>query len=132
MGNRLPIRYPLIALMASLAAGCGMPSVSREEAVSFSRDVYPILQANCHACHLPPDGVGYRVTGLSMRTYADLMQGTRYGPVIVPGDSRHSILTMLVEGRADPSLRMPHNKAPLGQREIAVLNRWIGQGARDN
>jgi len=38
-----------------------------------------------------------------MATYGDLMRGSIYEPVIVPGDSRHSILNMLVEGRADSS-----------------------------
>jgi hypothetical protein len=67
-----------------------------------------------------------------MQSYADLMQGTRYGPVVIPGDSRHSILTMLVEGRADPTMRMPHNEAPLENTEIEMLQRWIEEGAQNN
>ena len=35
------------------------------------------------------------------------MKGTRYGAVIKPGDSFASTLIMLVEGRADPSIKMP-------------------------
>ena len=68
-----------------------------------------------------------------METYHALMQGTRYGPVIVPGESRHSILNMLVEGRADASLRMPHGQdEPLLDKEIEMLRLWVDQGARDN
>jgi hypothetical protein len=126
------IRFPIMLLAIVLAAGCRTSAVSKMEPVSFHRDVYPILQANCHQCHLPPDGEGYRMTGLNMQTYADLMRGTRYGPVVIPGDSRHSILTMLVEGRADPSMRMPHDKAPLGYQDIEILDRWIDQGAQNN
>ncbi|MGD2137610.1 MAG: hypothetical protein PVF08_05080 [Gammaproteobacteria bacterium] len=121
-----------LLLVSVLAAGCGAPPVSEGEPVSFSRDVYPILQSNCQNCHHPPDGEGYRRSGLNLRTYKDLMRGTRYGPVVVPGDSRHSILIMLVEGRADQSIRMPHGKAPLGTFEIEVLRQWIAQGARNN
>lgn len=124
------IRLPPLLLALSLA-GCGMMSAPDQPA-SFSRDVYPILQANCHACHLPPDGEGYRRSGLNMGTYAGLMRGTRYGPVVVPCDSRHSILSMLVEGRADPSMRMSYHKTPLGKREVDILARWIEQGALDN
>jgi hypothetical protein len=115
-----------------LATGCRMSPLSGQEPVSFSADVYPILQENCHQCHLPPDGEGYRKTGLNLQTYADLMQGTRYGPVVVAGDSRHSILAMLVEGRADSSMRMPHNRTPLESRQIEILDQWIDQGARNN
>jgi hypothetical protein len=61
------------------------------------------------------------------------MQGTYYGPVIVPGDSRHSILNMLVEGRANASMRMPHGRGePLTQQEIEVLRLWVEQGAQNN
>ena len=68
-----------------------------------------------------------------MESYEDLMQGTIYGPVVVPGDSRHSILSMLVEGRADSSMRMPHmREIPLSAHEIDVLRLWIDQGARNN
>jgi len=40
---------------------------------------------------------------------------------------------MLVEGRADASLRMPHQRAePLTAEEIGILRLWVDQGARDN
>jgi uncharacterized membrane protein len=101
--------------------------------VSYRRDVYPILKANCLSCHRPPDGEGYLQTQLSMASYRSLMQGTRYGPVILPGDSRKSIFNMLVEGRADASLRMPlHRKTALTAEEIETLKLWVDQGARDN
>jgi len=101
--------------------------------VSFQADVYPILENNCLSCHTPPQGEGYQKTHLNMQSYETLMQGTRYGPVILPGDSRHSILIMLVEGRVDASMRMPHGrKEPLTQHEIEVLRRWVEQGARNN
>jgi hypothetical protein len=68
-----------------------------------------------------------------MQSYETLMQGTLYGPVILPGDSHHSILIMLVEGRVDASMRMPYgHKEPLTQYEIGVLRRWVEQGARNN
>jgi len=112
----------------TLLAGC-----LATQPVSYHRDVYPILEANCLACHRPPDGKGYLKTHLSMESYRSLMQGTRYGPVIQPGDSRKSIFNMLVEERADASLRMPHKRdQPLTAREIETLRLWVDQGARDN
>jgi Planctomycete cytochrome C len=113
-----------IALLAACAA---------RQTISYQRDVYPLLETNCLACHQPPDGKGYLKTRLSMESYQSLMQGTLYGPVIVPGDSRKSIFNMLVEGRADASLRMPHRREePLTAQEIETLRLWVDQGARDN
>ena len=119
----------LISLLLSLiATGCRTPSQ-----VSFRHHVYPILEEACVDCHTPPGGEGYRKTGLNMENYTTLMSGTIYGPVIVPGDSKHSILNMLVEGRADVSMRMPHNDDKcLSDEQIRILRLWVEQGARDN
>jgi hypothetical protein len=103
------------------------------QTISYHKDVYPILETNCLECHKPPDGEGYLKTHLSMEAYQSLMKGTLYGPVIVPGDSRKSIFNMLVEGRADASLRMPHlRNERLTAQEIRILRLWVVQGARDN
>ena len=118
----------LCTVLVMSLAGC-----ASQPRMSFQRDVYPILESNCLACHTPPRGQGYLVTSLNMQSYEALMQGTRYGPVILPGDSRHSILNMLVEGRVNASMRMPHGRAePLSQNDIEVLRLWVDQGARDN
>jgi hypothetical protein len=111
-----------------LHSGC----VKEERTVSFRYNVQPVLRSNCLECHSPPNGEGYLKTGLSMVTYEDLMHGTIYGSVIVPGNSRHSILNMLVEGRAGPSMRMPHGRKPLSTAEIEVLRIWVDQGAINN
>lgn len=109
-------------------AGC-----ASQPSVSFQEEVYPILENNCLACHTPPHGKGYLKTRLNMQSYETLMQGTLYGQVILPGDSRHSILNMLVEGRVEASMRMPHERdEPLTLHEIEVLRLWVEQGAQNN
>jgi hypothetical protein len=118
----------LIALVLLAIGGC----VKDDRQVSFRGDVQPLLRSNCIECHVSPDGAGYRATGLSVANYEDLMHGTLYGPVVVPGDSRHSILNMLVEGRADPSMRMPHGRKPLRPEQIEILRLWVEQGAVNN
>ena len=126
MAKRIDAR--VITMMVLLVGGC----VKEEPQVSFREDVQPILRSNCIECHIPPNGEGYLKTGLSMATYGDLMRGTIYEPVIVPGNSRHSILNMLVEERADPSMSMPHGRKPLKAEEIKILRVWVEQGARNN
>jgi hypothetical protein len=124
--SHCPVLY--CAVLVTFLVGC-----ASQPRVSFQQDVYPILGNNCLACHTPPQGKGYLKTRLNMQSYETLMQGTVYGPVIMPGDSRHSILNMLVEGRVDASMRMPHGRdEPLTQREIEALRLWVEQGAHDN
>ncbi|MGB5517400.1 MAG: hypothetical protein WBO73_02910 [Gammaproteobacteria bacterium] len=101
--------------------------------VSYRNDVAPILQSRCVQCHTAPDGSGYRATGLELGSYDALMQGTVYGPVIIVGDSRRSILNMLVEGRAGKSQSMPHQEGDvLTEHELKLLSEWVNQGAHDN
>ena len=116
-------------LCVTLALGACQPS-ARE--VSYSRDVAPILEQNCKSCHMPGQA-GYVVSGFELRDYETLMKGTQYGPVVLPGDPLTSVLVMLIEGRADPSLRMPHGDAkPLERAEIETIRRWVEQGAKNN
>ena len=101
--------------------------------ISYQLDISPILKDNCLQCHVSPNGVGYLNTGLNMTSYETLMHGTIYGPVIVPGDSRRSILNKLVEGRAGNYMRMPHDKKdPLTEEEIEMLRLWVNQDAKNN
>jgi hypothetical protein len=115
-----------VCMMLCLS-GCNTHS-----APSYTWDVYPILQEKCLVCHSTPDGNGYLATGLDMTSYDSLMRGTRYGPVIVPGDSRHSIINMIVEGRIHPSPQLTRKLFPLKETEQEILRVWVETGAPDN
>jgi hypothetical protein len=39
---------------------------------------------------------------------------------------------VLIEGRSDPSIRMPHQKWPLLKQQIEIIGNWVRQGAKDN
>ena len=121
--------FPVYTTITSLLVVQGCAT----QQVSFERDVVPIIENRCIKCHAPPDGIGYKTTGLSMLDYDSLMQGTDYGPVVVAGDSRRSILNMLIEGRAGKQQRMPHNETQgLSDDQIETLKNWVNQGALDN
>ena len=99
--------------------------------MQYGADVKPILDRACLECHA--DGKqGFVASGLSVASYEDLMSGTRYGPVVLAGDAESSVLVQLIEGRADPSLKMPHGDEVLYQGEIEKIRRWVSQGAADN
>jgi hypothetical protein len=115
-------RHSVILLLS--LAGC-----ANQQEISYRKDVVPIIESKCIGCHSPPTGVGYVKAGLSMVSYESLMKGTIYGPVVIPGDSRHSVLNMVIEGRLNASMRPP---SPLTEEEIAIFRLWVDQGAKNN
>jgi hypothetical protein len=122
----------LTCVLAAGAAVLGLAGCSGEGTVSYARDVEPILQANCLSCH-KEGGAGFEASGFSMASYDELMKGTQYGAMIVAGDSEGSNLVVLMEGRADPSISMPHGSMePVSKADIDTIRRWIDQGAKKN
>jgi hypothetical protein len=123
--------------LAVFFAGCGFAALAdaaspAKEEVSFKLDVAPILDSRCSECHMPPDGQGYKASGLDLSTYEGLMKGTKHGAIVIPGDPLVSNLNVLVEGRASPKVRMPHNQRPLLRAQQDILHEWVRQGAKNN
>ena len=121
------LRAALPIAMAGALTAC-----AREEAVSFSQDLKPIIDKNCLACH-KEGGEGFEASGFSMLTYDELIKGTKFGPMIISGDSAGSNMIVLMEGRADPSISMPHGSMdPVRKADIDILRLWVDQGAKNN
>jgi uncharacterized membrane protein len=100
--------------------------------VSYQKDVVPILDKHCKVCHLQGQA-GYVASGFDLGSYETLMKGTKFGPVVLPGDPLTSVLVMLIEGRVDPSLKMPHGNATTpSPAEILTIRNWVEQGAKNN
>ena len=115
------------AVAAILASAC-----KSEPKVSFSQEVRPILEANCLSCH-QAGGAGFEASGFSMVSYDDLMKGTKFGAMVIAGDAEGSNLVVLMEGRADPSISMPHGSIKkVAGRDIKTIRLWIDQGALNN
>ena len=120
-------RFLLAAALPALLIAC-----AGEESVSFSQDVRPILDQHCLTCH-QAGGAGLEASGFSLVSYDDLMKGTQFGPMVIPGDSLGSNMLVLMEGRADPAISMPHgDMKPVPQQQIDTIRRWIEQGAKNN
>jgi hypothetical protein len=93
--------------------------------VSFSQQVWPTLAAECTQCH---GGAG----GLSLLGYDLLMSGSsNNGPVVLPGRSGDSLLVQKLNGTQLIGQSMPPG-LPLQTEDIAVIQDWIDEGARDN
>ncbi|HYP66775.1 MAG TPA: c-type cytochrome domain-containing protein [Thiobacillaceae bacterium] len=121
--------YVAMAASAVMLGACGQKE--KVSPVSFAAQVKPILDQNCVECHKAA-GQGYSKSGLRLDSYESLMAGTKFGPVVKPGSAISSSLYLLVAGKADPSIRMPHNREPLPSASVELIKNWIDQGAKDN
>jgi hypothetical protein len=92
--------------------------------VDYASQVQPILEEFCADCH---DGET-RKGGLSLATYADVLEGGRSGAIIRPGASARSLLMERLTGAVEP--QMPKDEDPLDAARLAVIRTWIDEGAR--
>lgn len=96
-----------------------------DAAVDFEREVKPILQAHCLKCH----GEEVQRAGVALHTYHAAHQPPDGGrPLWLPGKPGESLLLEKVIA-ADPEQRMPKDKPPLSEAQIATLREWIQAGA---
>jgi hypothetical protein len=94
--------------------------------VEFSRDIRPILNQNCVACH---GGVRQK-NGVSFIFREDALGTGKSGRrTIVPGDPDASEFMARLTS-TDPETRMPYHGPPLPAQQIALLRRWIKEGAK--
>ena len=106
---------------AALLACCGLPAA----AVDFAHDVVPLLKKHCGECHAGDARQG----GFSMNTRDDLLAGGDSGvPGFVGGQAAASEMIRRITS-ADPDERMPSEGDPLPPEAVAVLRRWIDDGA---
>lgn len=112
----------LAAIAAVSLAGCGRQ-------LTYAHDIKPILDQNCIQCH-QPGGVGFERSGLDLRSYESLMKGTKFGQVVIPGDSMDSVLIELVQHRSAPEIHMPYQHTKLTEKDLNKLEKWVDQGAK--
>ncbi len=97
-----------------------------KRAVDFSTDIKPILNKNCITCH----GGVKKNGGFSLLFQEEAFANTESGfPAIIPGNAAKSPFIRRLH-EEDPELRMPYKKPKLSKEEIALLTRWINQGAK--
>ena len=95
--------------------------------VSFYKEIRPILQANCAGCHQPAKAKGDYI----MTDFAKLLAGGEEGGAILPGKPDESNLLKVstpVGGKAE----MPPKGDPLHETQLALLRKWISEGAKDD
>jgi len=102
------------------------PGDDRNHSVSFAKDIAPIFSKKCFKCHSAEKPKG----SFQLHTFDLLLKaGDSKSPPIVPGDASQSELyRRLVASDGDD--RMPQKDDPLPASQIALIERWIKEGAR--
>jgi hypothetical protein len=101
--------------------------------VSFNFQVRPILSDKCFNCHGPD--ANKRQAGLRLDIESEAYKALKEHPrahAIVPGDPDASELFVRISS-TDTAIRMPppsSNIPPMTEEEIAIIKKWIKQGAK--
>ncbi len=114
------------SLLAALVPTSGATAQAQPpSAVSFSRDVRPILATRCFSCHQ-----GARLSGGYLMTdFQSMLDGGDSGqPAIVAEDPDASYLLELVTP-VDGQAEMPPDEPSLTDAEINTIRQWITEGA---
>lgn len=122
----------LLAIAATLVVS-GQSSAQQEKAksddadkpVSFYRQVRPILQRHCVGCHQPAKRGGK----LLLTTYEGFKKGGESGNGFAAGKPDESLVLDYISGDMP---EMPRNAKPLEKEQVALIARWIKEGAADD
>jgi hypothetical protein len=120
------LRSAILIVATVFSIPCALAIDGAAEApVSFSQDIAPLLNRRCGACHGEESAKGkYRLDSFKRMMKA----GDSDEQPVVAGKAQESeIYRLLVE--PDAHDRMPQKADALPQSEIALVERWINQGA---
>jgi mono/diheme cytochrome c family protein len=110
--------------MATMIPGASAQTGGPQRRIDFKRQIEPIFARSCYQCHNAQKAMGQlRLDG---KEFA--LKGGLSGAAIVPGDSKQSLLVKRILGEGAEA-RMPMGGDPLKPAEIAMIRRWIDQGA---
>lgn len=100
-----------------------------EPALDFNRDVRPILSEHCFHCH--GQDAKERKAKLRLDEAGSALAVRKGHAAIVPGMPGESeLIKRLKTGDPDELMPPPEAKRPMTTEQIAVLERWVTEGAR--
>jgi hypothetical protein len=116
---------PAAGLVAAVLAG-PLAFAADAAKVTYDDHVLPILREKCFGCHNPDKARG----GLTLTSYAKVMEGGGSGAAVESGDPEASRLYLLVAHRQQPHMPPKADKLPADSLE--VFRAWIAGGALEN
>jgi hypothetical protein len=146
------LTFAAISVMAApLPDPSKLPPVSKQEGVTFEKDIHPIFDEACVRCH----GDQRPKANLKLSDLEGVMKGSKDGKVVVAGHSEESKLVFAVaeingkiqmppkprpqrpamngdtNAPAAPAMTPPaHPWKALTPEQVGLIRAWIDQGAK--
>src|ERR1700689_2671377 len=115
------MRPTLIPAGILLIFAAQFPS-QQSSTVDYAKQVQPIFNT-CAACHIGPTASA----GLHLDTAAGALSGSNSGRVIIPGNSKGSLLVQRISDTTGN--QMPPSDM-LTKEQIKLISDWVDQGAK--
>ena len=118
-----------LAFPISLICNAEETEDSAVRPVSYWNEIRPLMQASCQGCHQPAKAKGdYILTDVKR-----LIAGGESGEaVVLPGKPGESFLLEQITPDENGKAEMPPRDKALHETEIALIKRWIEEGAVDD
>ncbi|MBM3824266.1 MAG: hypothetical protein FJ404_15490 [Verrucomicrobia bacterium] len=115
----------LIRMAGAHALALAAIDLEAQPQVSWWKDITPIFKKSCNGCHHP----GKLKGDVDTSTYAGFAKPGKHGPNYKAGDPATSLVVEQITGK-EPD--MPKEGEPLSAAEVALIERWIKEGAKDD
>src|SRR5206468_979604 len=118
----------LAALLLIIAMIAPKAAAADPGKLQYNRDIRPILAENCFACH-GPDG-NKRKAKLRLDTHEGMLADLEGKRPIVPGKPDASeVIKRITSTDEEEHMPPPKSGKKLRPEQIAILRRWIEEGA---
>lgn len=117
-----------------VASGCDLlgddktPGPGQVETIVYSQHIQPIFNNRCTSCHAG-DGAS---AGLRLDTWQHVTAGSAHGEALIAFDAAHSRMIRLLQNTAQTPHPEDAGGGDLSPDEIALLKRWVDEGARND
>ena len=125
----MAIKVPDESKSALAAAHNPSEPTAQKSTVNFTRDVAPLLDRSCAACH----GGDKKKGSFSIASREAILKGGQSGdPAVYPGNSTGSKLLRMITDQVEdlemPPLSKRAKYPPLTRDEVALVKTWIDEG----
>ena len=124
----------LLALVTAMhAAEMPKKDVVPTGPVSYYKQIRPLFQANCQGCHQPARAMG----GYVMTAYPRMVAGgdskDKTAAIVAKNPTASLLVQQITPAKGEKrEAEMPKGQPALGDTDIALITRWIQEGAIDD